>query len=90
MKTCNNAKNWKIAFSIVLMAMTAIVLYASWTMPARFEVLYRVGCFGSSMQEVTYQAKNIYGIDVGEEYTVTELAPYWQEIWHDYCYNGTR
>lgn len=61
------------------MAMTAMVLYASWTMPARFKVLYRVGCFGSSTQEVTYQVKNIYGIDIGEEYTVIEPAP-WSRI----------
>ena len=81
----NKLNNWKSVITLVIIAIASFALYASFTMPVRFEVVRYEGTFGSATWDVTKQAKNIYGMNVGEEHTYTELTPYWEAQWHRYC-----
>lgn len=58
-----------------ILAIMCIALYASFTVPVRWDICGYKYYRHSAFYDVTYQAKNIYGMKLGEEYTVSELTP---------------
>lgn len=65
----------KFVIGMILM-LACMALYASFTTPASYDVTgYKYNRHTVS-RDVTYQARNIYGMKLGEEYTIRELSPY--------------
>lgn len=61
---------------VVLAIMAAYIVWESIALPTEFEVVYSEPYYtGQVTHKVTYQAKNCFGHNLGEEYTVDELTP---------------
>lgn len=76
----------KRVIALAVTGLVALGLYASFTMPVKWDATnYKFGDSNGATYVTTYQAKNIYGMSIGEEFESTKLIRYWEEQWANYC-----